>query len=254
MEEIELIKSWKEVDVEMFMDLKVIDLNEFSTRYSFQLEQLCILTGTVFDDDIWDDMSVDDIEDYFDKIAWVNKEPKGTIKQTLGKYKYKGMDRLTLGEYIDLDIYCSKGYFRNLDLICAVLFRKYKVDEFENVIFEDYNFNIDNRKEDFHSINILDVYGIIQEFLKFKEEIEKSYEILFQNTPDGDDESDTDLTPEEKSLLKKELELEKKKASWIWEDTVYKLAGGDITKMEDIFNLNVKFVFNMLGYKVTFKE
>lgn len=245
--ELEIIKSWEEVDVELFKELKSIDSEEYSTRFSHSLEQLCILSNTNFDDEFWEEMSVDDIEDYFDKIDWVNKEPRSNIKQDIGSFKFIGVDKISFGQYIDLLAYFNNGYFINIDKICAVFYRKYYTDQFGKVIYEPYDFNIEERKLEFHEIPISNVFGIISTFKKLKEKFESHYPI-FQNIPDEPEIEIEDLTPAEKQEMKKEAEKEEQKKNWIWEDIAFNLAGKDITKMNDVFNLPVTFVFNMLSY------
>jgi hypothetical protein len=72
----------------------------------------------------------------------------------------------------------------------------------------------------------------------------KQYENLFAPTFE-DDEDTTELTPEEK----KEVENEKKKSKYAWESLIYNLANEDLTKVDEITNLPLTFVFNMLSMK-----
>ncbi len=72
----------------------------------------------------------------------------------------------------------------------------------------------------------------------------KQYENLFAPTFE-DDEDTTELSPEEK----KEVENEKKKSKYAWESLIYNLANEDLTKVDEITNLPLTFVFNMLSMK-----
>jgi hypothetical protein len=66
---------------------------------------------------------------------------------------------------------------------------------------------------------------------------------LFQEP--ATDEIEDDLTDEEKEEIKKEDNLNK----WSWEKTLYILANEDITKIDDVLNMNLIFAFNMLSMK-----
>jgi hypothetical protein len=64
---------------------------------------------------------------------------------------------------------------------------------------------------------------------------------------------DTDLSEEEKAKLTKEeldeIEAEKKASKWSWEQMIYSLCNGDLTKAEKLGKLKLTFVFNMIGMK-----
>jgi hypothetical protein len=88
------------------------------------------------------------------------------------------------------------------------------------------------------------VFGVVHEYLKFRDNFTKQYENLFAQQFD-EDENTEELTPEEK----KEVENEKKRSKFAWESLLYNLAGEDITKIDAITDLNLTFVFNMLSMK-----
>jgi hypothetical protein len=96
----------------------------------------------------------------------------------------------------------------------------------------------------FKEIPITAVFGLVSEYLKFRDNFTKQYENLFAPQFE-DDEDTTELTPEEK----KEVESEKKKSKYAWESLLYSLAGEDITKINEITDLPLTFVFNMLSMK-----
>jgi hypothetical protein len=91
------------------------------------------------------------------------------------------------------------------------------------------------------------VYGIINEFLKFRESFLKTYQNLFQG------EELAELTAEEKAELTpdelKEEEDAKKSSKWSWERMIYGLCNNDLTKSDKIGALPLTYVFNMMGMK-----
>jgi len=121
------------------------------------------------------------------------------------------------------------------------------VNEWGDEIMEPYDFDCNIRAEKFHDLPITDVYGLIHEFLKFRDNFLKTYENLFT----GD--LDTPLTDEEKANMDpeeiKEIEKEQTQVKWSWEQTIYGLTNGDITKSDKIGVLPLVYVFNILSMK-----
>jgi hypothetical protein len=99
----------------------------------------------------------------------------------------------------------------------------------------------------FLDLPITEVYGLIQEFLQYRDKFLKTYENLFN--PEAED----DLTPQEKAEMDaeeiKEIEDAKKSTKWSWELMIYTLCDGDLTKYEALGELPLVLVFNMLGMK-----
>jgi hypothetical protein len=91
------------------------------------------------------------------------------------------------------------------------------------------------------------VYGVIKEFLKFRDNFLKNYVNLFR----GD--LYEELTDEEKAVLDpeeiKEIEKEQRQAKWSWEQTIYGLTNGDNTKSDKVGNLPLIYEFNIISMK-----
>jgi hypothetical protein len=83
--------------------------------------------------------------------------------------------------------------------------------------------------------------------MKYREDFLKKYENLFSGDLDEDlsDEERRELDPEEV----KEIEKEQAQAKWSWEQTIYGLTNGDITKSDKVGNLPLIYVFNILSMK-----
>lgn len=83
----------------------------------------------------------------------------------------------------------------------------------------------------------------IEKYLKFRQRIFESYPIFEQPL---EDEDVTGLTDEEIKLYIEELDKEKKKNTW--HGVVSRLASDDITKFEQVLNLNFVMCLNHLSY------
>jgi hypothetical protein len=240
---IKLPRSWSQVTIEQFIEFSTIDRDQGA--YHYNSEALSILSDEPME--VIEDMDVDDMAELVAEAKWCTSEPsKRYINELLGM-KFKPFNKLTLYEYIDLDYFFTDNYVTNLDKVCAICYRHSKVNEWGNEIFEPYEFDCNIRAELFHDLPITDVYGIINEFLKYRDTFLKNYENLFSG------ELDEDLTHEERRELDpeevKEIEQEQKIAKWSWEQTIYGLTNGDITKSEKVGALPLIYVFNTLAMK-----
>jgi hypothetical protein len=237
--QIALPKQWSDVTVEQFIEVAKIDKTLGAWYYNSEV--LYIFTGQ----DI-DDMDIDECTKIVSKFKWALSQPSTKYKHELLGMEVKPLAKLCLFEYIDLDYYFTENYVYNIDKICAILFRKSKLNEWDEVILEPYEYDINTRAELFLDLPITDVYGLINEFLKFRDNFLKVYANLFGEQDDElTDEEKAKLTPEEKA----EEEDEKKNSKWSWERMIYGLTNNDITKSEAVGALPLTYVFNMLGMK-----
>jgi hypothetical protein len=161
--------------------------------------------------------------------------------------KVKPFNKLCLYEYIDLDYYFTNNYITNLANICAILYRQSKTNEWGEEIIEPYEYDCTIRADRFLDLPITDVYGIINEFLKFRDNFLNTYQNLFQGEelPELTTEQKAELTAEEL----KEEEENKTDSKWSWERMIYGLCNNDLTKSDKIGGLPLTYVFNMMGMK-----
>lgn len=242
--EIQLTNNWKDITVEEFIELLEVE-NTASSFYSLQLNRLCILSGTDFDDDIWDELDIEEISVYINKLDFINIKPTKNYKHIIGNYKLKNLNKLTLGEYIDLDAYIQDMY-NNFTKILSIVYRRYKNDEWGNEILEPYSFDINIRKEFFNDVSITDVYGIFDLVTNWRENLLDKYKALF-NVDDGDELNEDEkegLTENDIREIEADLKKEKEKAKFAWPSFVYSLSGEDLTKVKEILDLPITYIFN----------
>lgn len=243
MSNIKLPKSWDEVYADQFLELKKLD-DEQSSFFIRQIHILAILTDTLPDDELWEDLDVEELAELIAELKWLRHEPSNQLKKTIDNFTCIDINKLSFGEFIDLEHYFTEDYYNNLFKICAILYRQTKIDEWGNVLYEPYeNIDIDERSKSFNELPITYVYGVFKYYLEFKQLLMTTYDKLFE--PVFTDEEDiNEYDPEEQ----KAIEEEKKIIKWSWENVIYKLADGDVTKYEKITSLPVIFVFNQLSY------
>ena len=237
--------SWDSIYVDQFISLSKLDTSEMSF-YEKNMEWLSILTDTMPDDDIWQDMDIDELSGYIKNIKWVVTEPSSLFKKEMFNLEIIDINKLTFGEFIDLDYYFAENYYEHLTKIAAILYKKTKRDEWDNLVYEPYGkYSIETRAELFEEAYITDIFGIISYYLDFKKELAKIYEQLFEpNFEDIEEDPDLQYEDEEKDLIRQE-EMNKK---WSWESVLYKLSDGDVSKYDIITEMPVIFIFNQMSF------
>jgi hypothetical protein len=237
-----LPKQWSDITLDQFIEINQIDKDQGANGFNSDL--LAIVTDMTYDE--IDELDIDELIKLVAQFKWSNAQPSKQYKHELLGMKIKPLSKLCLFEYIDLDYYFNDNYHTNLDKICAILYRQTKVNEWGEVVIETYDYDINTRADKFLDIPITDVYGIVSEFLKFRENFLDVYKNLFG-------EAEEELTADDKATMEpeeiKEVEKEVKNNKWSWERMIYGLTDGDITKSEAVGALPLTYVFNMLGMK-----
>ena len=237
-----LPKKWSNISVEQFIEISEIDKDQGANGYNSDM--LAILTEMSYDD--IDELDLDEMIKMVAQFKWATSQPSKQYKHELLGMQIKPLAKLCLFEYIDLDYYFNNNYHTNLDKICAILYRQSNVNEWGEVVLEPYEYDINVRADKFLDLPITEVYGIVAEFLKFKENFLDVYSNLFN-------EAEDELTEDDKAAMEpdeiKEVEAEVKINKWSWERMIYGLTNGDITKTEAVEALPLTYVFNILGMK-----
>jgi len=238
-----LPKKWSEITLEQFIEINEIDKSQGANSYNS--EMISIVTDMSYEE--VDELDLDDMVKMIADMKWSNTEPSKQYKHNLLGMKVKPFSKLCLYEYIDLDYYFTNNYITNLDKICAILYRQTKVNEWGEEIIEPYDYDCTIRADKFLDLPITEVYGIINEFLKFRDNFLNTYKNLFngEELSELSEEEKEELTTEE---LKEEEDI-KKESKWSWERMIYGLCNNDLTKSEAIGALPLTYVFNMLGMK-----
>lgn len=234
-----LPEKWSDVTLEAFVEISLIDKGIGTHNYNS--ETLAILTDEPLD--TIEDLEIEQLNAYVKELKWATSQPHARYRHTLLGMNIKPFSKLTLFDYIDLDHYFTDNYIGNLPKICAILYRATKKNEWGVDETEPYDYDIEARAELFLDLPITDMYGIVAEFLKFREKFLDNYKNLF-GEPDANEDL-TDLDPDEL----KEVEHEQRSAKWSWEYTIFNLTNGDITKSEAVGKLPLVYVFNILAMK-----
>ena len=238
-----LPKSWNDIDVLQFKELRT--LKDIPELFSREIEALATLTDLASED--LEDFDVDEINEFIFQVKWINNEPPKNFKREVQKMCFKDFIKLTLGEFIDIEYFFSQDYIANISEIASICYKKTKKNEWKETIYEPYNYSPFDRSSLFEDLPITSIYGIIPEYLSFRENFMKTYANLFEPEFIGEEneEDNEDLTAEEK----KEIQEEQKIKKWSWERLLYSICNEDLTKINQASDLSLIFVFNMLSMK-----
>jgi hypothetical protein len=236
-----LPKSWSEIDVLQFKEIR--ELYTIPEVFNREIEILAILADVSSEE--LEDLDIEEVTAMISEIKFVNSEPSKLYKHQLYPYHFKPLDKLTVGEYIDLEHYFSKDYNQNIGHIASILYRQKTTNDWGVTVFEPYNFSPRVRYELFEDYCINDIYGIIPEFIAFRENFMNTYGNLFHDDNGEEDEDERPTNSQES----KDLQLKKSEIKWGWERLIYSLCNEDLTKFEEVTNLPLIMTFNMLAMK-----
>ena len=254
---IELPKSWNEISIQTYLD--ILDFYKIykDTEYDileFNIELISIITNIDIDGDEINSLTIEDITELINRLSFINQPPTTKFLIDISaEFKFKTFEELTLGEFIDIEYFFANNYIDNLTNILTILYRKYKIGDWGQIQFEPYGIiDYSTRKNEFLEIPIGYVYGILNAYLQFRKEFMERYALIFE--PEIEEEEEGEIDPRilqmmaENNEERNELE-EKIQQKWSWEAMIYQLANNDITKVNEITDLGLIFVFNMLALR-----
>ena len=192
-----------------------------------------------------DELAIEELEELLLSVKFIRDEPPKNYKSELGIYKLKPFNKITLGEFISLESYFSDNYILKLPNIIAILYRRFRVNEWGDETLETYNYNSNDRLDWFLDFPITDVYGLLPEYIKFRDGIIDQYKNLMTESYEDDFEIDSNMDAEDL----KAAEEEKKQQKWGWETLIWNLCSEDLTKFHAVCELPLILVFNFLGMK-----
>ena len=210
--------------------------------FNYQIDVLSALTDSNISE--FEELDIDELTVLTEQIKWINSEPSKRYKNKLDKYVLKPFTKISLGEFIDLEHYFSNNYLDHFCHILALLYRRTSKNVYGDDIIEPYNYSPSDRLDWYLDYKITDVYGLIPEYIKFRENFTNTYtNLLVDVVPDDEVLEDADEIKEQKR--------EQEKQKFAWESTIMALCNDDLSKFNDILDMSAVLVFNILGMKKT---
>ena len=155
--------------------------------------------------------------------------------------------KLTMAEWVDLEVYSNgENILDNIHKIMAILYRpivkKLKGNKYQ---IENYNSNeVEQRAEEFLDLPLEFYLSVSSFFFAKRNNIHKSFGGFFEV-----EEPDTNGQDEDKTEDKQDVKVDKNKTARFYWKCLMILCNDDITKMEQINNMNVILCLNYLSYK-----
>ena len=240
MQNLKLPKQWSQISVSQFLELN--RLSSEDGLFNYKIDVLCILTDK--DVSYFEELELNELSELTKQIKWLQSDPSRRYKNNLDKYVLKPFSKLTLGEFIDLEHYFSNNYLDHFCHILALLYRRTSKNVYGDDIIEPYEYSPRDRLDWYLDYPITDVYGLIPEYLKYRENFTNTYtNLLVDVVTDDEVLDDADEIKEQKR--------EQEKQKFAWESTIMALCNDDLSKFNSILDMSVVLVFNILGMKKT---
>lgn len=234
---INIPNNWDDITLENYQNiynLSDIDLTNYDDIIIYIHNLLNIDTDTL------KSISENDLMGLIkNELNWINEEiqikEKTEIELDNETYTYnKNFNQLTLGEIISFEVLIektNKSYLQSMGYVLGLLLRKKNkngvIDKFDDEKIIPY-------KDKFLQLSITDCLHIIKSFFEWRKNILSQYENLFKSNNNDEETSISD-----EPILPNNFK---------WLALVDKLAGGDITKFDNIFSQNYISCLNLLSY------
>lgn len=251
--------NWSNISVSQFIELSNLSQEDFQSDIDYQQYQLSIILNQSLDE--IGDISYEEFADvYTSNSKFLSTQvPTTKSKSTLNidstTFNLVEFNKLSVGEFIDLENYISDGYINNITIILAILYRIYTPSIKPKLYLptiEPYGDWIFLRSELFLDIPITDVWGTIKSYLEFRDLVFEKYEGLFNSGDEEvEDESELeqDLSSEEKKIIAEEKKAQETISKWGWDLFIMRIAKYDSTKMDLAIGMNFIQALNFLSVK-----
>ena len=222
--------------------LEIRNLSSEFGIFDYQIDVLCALTDSNISE--FEELDIDDLGKLTRQLKWIESEPSRRYKNKLDNYVLKPYSKLSLGEFIDLEHYFSNNYLDHFCHILAILYRRTSKNVYGDDIIEPYEYSPRDRLDWYLDYPITDVYGLIPEYLKYRENFTNTYTNLLVDVV-----TDDEVLEDAEEI--KEQKREQQKQKFAWESTIMALCNDDLSKFNSILEMPVVLVFNILGMKKT---
>lgn len=231
------------MNISQYLEIISLDKNLFDSLVDYQVELISIYKDES-SEEIYD-LSSKEIKAISDKILNDLRVPKKSSEYIcldgVNLFK-KPFNKLTLGEWIDIEYYISNNMVVEA---LIVLYRQKEDGGINEDKWEPYGNFIDKRKSLFLTLPYQDILGVLKDFTEFREQFISLNKDLF--TVDQEEEDLSTLTKEQILEIKRIEKQEESKRKFAWEQLIMKLCNDDITKFNEVVTLPLILVFNILS-------
>jgi len=169
--EFKLINSWSDVTLETW--LKLIDF-ETGTKTESATETIAELTD--IPKTLIKELALSDVVGIMNKISELQADSDTKLKRIIEingvEYGYHpDLDKISLGEYADIEQFIKDGIYTNLPELMAVLYRPIKEKKNDIYIIDAYDGDITMRTEEMKKMSTVQVQSALVFFYTFGKEL-----------------------------------------------------------------------------------
>jgi len=179
--EFKLINSWADVDLSTW--LKLIDF-QTGTKTQEATESITLLTD--IPKELVKELALSDVSIIMSKIGEMQAKQNTNLKRLIKingvEYGFHpDLDKITLGEYADIESFIKNGIDKNLPELCAVLYRPVKEKKNNIYIIEAYDGDIRMRMEEMKKMTAEQVQSALVFFYTFVEVLSKTMQLYLMD-------------------------------------------------------------------------
>jgi hypothetical protein len=251
-----IYKDWGNLPFSVYKELLEIKATSWESNIQMIIEESSLFIGCSPDDPLFDTLEVEQLYEIHKGISWCNSTPPEAFKSDIEykevPLKFIDINAITIGTFIDIEHFL-KNDPHNLPLFNGFFYRQYKQDEWGNIEFEPYKYNIIERSKWFNEVPVPHLYAGFKKYIKWRDDVVSAYSTVFEDPNWDQIEGEDQLPSEEVQQIKKEIEAEKKKAPHSWIGILLALSNGNIATFPQLFELPAILVFNILSAKKALK-
>lgn len=256
-----LPSNWDGITIEQYNEIKEAPERN-AGLFSLGAWVIAVLLDKEIEE-IEDELSAFEIAKLFRELKWILEEPRGKLREQIEvngvEYKLKPINLTTFGEAIDVFSFLEGE--RAIEKTAALFYRRWKVDEWGRVVFEPRGYDIEERAENMQALPVGWLCEALNTFKAYNKKIRENYAELFEEPEENEEEEREPWEEEEEETKEREgFEEAKEKArreaqkKHGWFLIALKLAGGDATKLDEVFKLPFAYVMNILAIEHETKQ
>lgn len=242
-------ENWDDITISEYQHIIKIH-DKYTSVFPRALEVLCYLT----DSDEWEQLEPHYIiEEYYYNI-WLEHPPiLNNVADEINEYRLKPFDKLNLGEWIDLDNAIINDEYSK---ILAILYRKWKVNEWGVIEYEPYEFTLTERIKIFDDCSTAEVIGVINNSYQYREDLLRVFSGLFESYEDEEltDEEQEMLSESEIREIEEGIRNDNNKRDFAWPRLLDDMSSGNWANIPGVLELPHTFVFNMRMAKKVYES
>lgn len=247
------MKTWDDITVGQFIELSQVKEDDFETSIDYSNYLIQVIEDISVEE--LDELSLDEYEEKLEAYKFLNTPIKvNKIKSEIiiDEEKFYPIDfnKITLGEFIDLEHFITEPN-KNIGIILSILFRRIikPGNQFEYNKLEPYGDWIYLRSSLFNDISIEDVFGYVNNYLKFRSVLFERYAGLFDASEPEEEEIDSSLDLRTKLEMAKERQKNKNARKWGWGILLLQMANNNPLDVSKASEMLLVEAFNILAMR-----